>query len=106
MFNKATAKLPPRIEKWVMDLKDVNFELIYEPGKDEQDPLDYLSRHPLPDTGSDDTEMMLKRIIHEDHAVVLERIKKETSESKQLKISYMTGSRKVTGIPTTVNQDY
>ena len=84
MFNKTTAKLPPRIEKWVMDLQDVDFELIYEPGKDEQDPLDYLSRHPLPDTGSDDTGMMLKRIIHEDHAVVLERIKKETSESKQL----------------------
>ena len=56
MFNKATAKLPPRIEKWVMDMQDVDFELVYEPGKDEADPMDYLSRHPLPITGTDNTE--------------------------------------------------
>ncbi len=85
MFNKATAKLPSRIEKWVMDLQDVDFELIYEPGRDEQDPLDFLSRHPLPDTGSDETESVLKRIIEEEHAVVLERIKKETSDCKQMR---------------------
>ena len=47
MFNKVTAKLPPRIEHWVMDMQDVDYELIYEPGKDEQDPLDFLSRHPI-----------------------------------------------------------
>ena len=34
MFNKPTAKLPPRIEKWVMDMQDVDFEMKYEPGKD------------------------------------------------------------------------
>ena len=32
MFNKATAKLPPHIEKWVMDMQDVDFELVYQPG--------------------------------------------------------------------------
>ena len=42
MFNKATAKLPPRIEKWVMDMQDVDFELVYEPGKDDAYPMDYL----------------------------------------------------------------
>ena len=56
MFNKATAKLPPRIEKWVVDMQDVDFELVYEPGKDEADPMDYLSRHPLLITGTDSTE--------------------------------------------------
>ena len=50
MFNKTTAKLPPRIEKWVMNMQDVDYELVYEPGKDEADPLDFLSRHPLPET--------------------------------------------------------
>ena len=48
MFNKPTARLPPRIEKWVMDMQDVDYEMVYEPGKDEADPLDFLSRHPLP----------------------------------------------------------
>ena len=27
LFNKATAKLPPRIEKWVMDMQDVDYEM-------------------------------------------------------------------------------
>ena len=46
MFNKASQKVPPRIEKWVMEMQDLDYEVLYEPGKDEADPLDYLSRHP------------------------------------------------------------
>ena len=65
-----------------MNLQDVDFELLYEPGRDEKDPYDYLSRHPLLATGSDDTEIVLKRII-EEPAVVLD-IKKETKECKQM----------------------
>ena len=49
MFNKTNIKLPPRIENWVMDMQDVDFEIVYEPGKYEADPLDFLSRHPLPE---------------------------------------------------------
>ena len=45
LFKTPTAKLPPRIEKRVMDMQDVAFEMKYEPGKDEADPLDFLSRH-------------------------------------------------------------
>ena len=56
MFNKSCTKLPPRIEKWIMEMQDVDYELVYEPGKDAADPLDYLSRHPLPETERDDTE--------------------------------------------------
>ena len=41
LFNKAKATMPPRIEKWVMEMQDVDYELVYEPGKDETDPLDY-----------------------------------------------------------------
>ena len=36
----------------------VDFEVIYEPRKDEADPLDYISRHYLPDNGNDDTEKL------------------------------------------------
>ena len=60
MFNKVAAKLPPRIERWVMDMQDVDNELIYEPRKDKQDTLDFLSRHLLPITGSDNTERIMK----------------------------------------------
>ena len=34
MFNKVTAKLPPRIARWVKDMQDVDYELIFELGKD------------------------------------------------------------------------
>ena len=64
MFNKPTSKLPPRIEKSVMNMQDVDPELMYEPGKDEADPMDFLSRHPLPDKSSDGTESMIK---HDNH---------------------------------------
>ena len=81
LFNKPTAKLPPlpppppppppphppppppRIKKWVMDMQDVDFEMKYEPGKDEADHLDFLSKHPLPVVGNNDTEKILKASI-------------------------------------------
>ena len=44
LFNEAKATMSPRIEKWIMEMQDVDYELVYEPGKDEADPLDYLSR--------------------------------------------------------------
>ena len=49
MFYKATSKVTPRIAKWVVDMQNTDFELVYEPGRDAADPLDFLSRHPLPD---------------------------------------------------------
>ena len=43
-------------------MQDVNFEMKYEPGRDELDPLDFLSRHPLLVIGNDDTEKALKAV--------------------------------------------
>ena len=37
-------------------MQDVNYELIYEPGKEEKDPLDILSRQVLLNSGTDNTE--------------------------------------------------
>ena len=88
MFNKVTAKLPPRIKRWVMDMQDVDFELVYEPGKDEQDLLDFLSRHPLPVTGTDNTEKVIKNVIHSEHAIVLDQIREETQKDRQLQKVY------------------
>ena len=76
MFNKSTIKLPPRIEKWVMDMQDIDFEIVYEPGKDATDPLNFLSRHPLPETDTDTcrTEKEVKAVINNEHAVMLKRL--------------------------------
>ena len=70
LFNKVKAKVPPRIEKWIMEMQDVDYELVYEPGKDEMDPLDFLSRHPLPETGDDKTEKIIRWNVNEEHAVL------------------------------------
>ena len=52
-------------------MQDVDYELIYEPGKDAADPMDYLLRHPLPESETDDTEMTIKMIVNNEHGVVL-----------------------------------
>ena len=46
--------------KNAMVVQDVGYELVYEPGKDEADPLDYLSRHPLPEIGDDSNEKIIR----------------------------------------------
>ena len=60
LFNKVKVSMPPRIEKWLMQIHDVDYELIYEPGRDEADPLDYLLKHPLTETEDDGTEKIIK----------------------------------------------
>ena len=66
-------------------MQDVDFEMKYEPGRDELDPLDFLSRHPLPVIENDDTEKVLKAAITTEHAVVLDRIREETSQDRVLR---------------------
>ena len=62
----------------------MDYEICYEPGKDEKDPLDFLSRHPLPETGGDGTEAMIKYTVNMEHAVVLPKILEETEQDAQL----------------------
>lgn len=66
-----------------MEMHDVDFEFIYEPGKYEADPLDFLSRHPLPITGKDAVENVVKHVIFAEHAVV-EDIREETLKDDEL----------------------
>ena len=82
LFNKVKAKVPPRIEKWIMEMQDVDYELVYEPGKDEADPLDFLSRYPLPETGHDKTEKIIRWNVNAEHAVVVTRIREETQKDE------------------------
>ena len=67
-----------------MGMQDVDFELVYKPGKNEADQLDFLSRHPLPETGRDTVEKVVKQVVTEDHAVVLDQILEETQKDIQL----------------------
>ena len=62
-----------------MEMQNVDYELVYEPGKDAADPLDYLSQHPLPVTGKDDTQKMINLIVSNKHRVVMKSIKEATS---------------------------
>ena len=63
-------------------MQDVDYELVYEPGKDEADPLDYLSRHPLPETGHDKTEEIIRWNMNAEHALVITRIRDETQKDE------------------------
>ena len=67
-------------------MEDVDYELIYEPGKDGADPMDYLSRHPLEDKENDDTERVIKIIVFNGHGVVTDSIKDATSTDEALKL--------------------
>ena len=42
-----------------MEMQEVDYEVMFEPGIDEADPLDFLSRHPLPETGHDKNEKIM-----------------------------------------------
>ena len=42
-LKKLPSKLTPRIERFTMALQDVDFEIKREQGRDELDPLEYLS---------------------------------------------------------------
>ena len=70
------------MERWIMDMQDVDYELVYEPGKDEADPLDFLSRHPLPETGHDKTEKIIRWNVNAEHAVVVTWIREETQKDE------------------------
>lgn len=34
LFRKVKARMPPMIDKWVMEMQDVDYELVYKPAKD------------------------------------------------------------------------
>ena len=65
-------------------MQDVDFELIHERGKDDVDPLDFLSRHPLSEKGRDAVERVIKYVLKAEHAVVVDQAKEETSKDTQL----------------------
>ena len=51
-----------------------------------RDPMDYLSRHPLPEVETDDTEKTIKMIVNNEHGVVLRSIKEVTAKDEILRM--------------------
>ena len=44
LFEGSASKPPPRIEKWILQLQEYSYTVVYKPGA--LNPADYLSRHP------------------------------------------------------------
>ena len=81
LLNKVKKKMPPRMERWVMEIRH-DYELVYEPGKDRASPQDYLSRHPPPETGGDNTEKIARWTVNAEHAIVIARIRDEAQKDE------------------------
>ena len=82
LFNSPTAKLPPHIERLALKMQNLDFEMIHIPCK--TNVTDFLSRHPLPETGTDHLKKYVMATVQSEHAVVLDKIKEETAEDREL----------------------
>jgi hypothetical protein len=82
LFNNPQAKLPPRIERLIMKMQNLDFTMIHIPGK--ENVTDYMSRHPLPYSERTGVEKHVRAVTQADHAVVLEKIATETEQDAEL----------------------
>lgn len=80
LFNKIKPRLPPCIKKWIMEITDFDFEIKYEPGRNELDPLDYVMRHPIAENQQDNTEQEINQISHKENVETLDRIRTVTKK--------------------------
>ena len=82
LFNNPQANLPPRIERLILKIKNLDFTMIHIPGK--ENVTDYMSRHALPDSEMTVVEKNVRAVTQDDHAVVLEKIATETEQDAEL----------------------
>jgi len=82
LFNNPQAKLPPRIERIIMKMQNLDFAVIHIPGK--ENVTDYMSRHAIPSHDTVDKEHYVRATTRIDHAIVLEKIADETKHDKEL----------------------
>ena len=82
LLNNPTAKLPPRIERMVMKIQNLDYTAIHIAGKSNM--TDYLSRHPLPKTEETTHEKYIKATLKADHAIVMETFQAATKKDPEL----------------------
>ena len=93
LFNNPQAKLPPRIERLIMKMQNLDFTMIHIP--DKENVTDYMSRYLLPETAKTGVETHVKAVTGLGHAVVLEKIAAESAidpELKHLRQAIKTGT--------------
>ena len=93
LFNNPQAKLPPRIERLIMKMQNLDFTMIHIP--DKENVTDYMSRYLLPETAKTGVETHVKAVTELGHAVVLEKIAAESAidpELKHLRQAIKTGT--------------
>ena len=83
LFNNPQAKLPPRIERLITKMQNLDFTSIHIPGK--ENVTDYMSRHLLPGTAKTGVEKHVKAVTELDHAVVLQKIAAASAIDPELK---------------------
>ena len=89
IFEKLTP-MSARIERWRLRLMPYNCKLVYRPGKDEDNPVDYLSRHPekaniqTPDTDSQYLNYICTNVVPK--AMTLAEVKQATQEDHTLQL--------------------
>ena len=90
LFNYPQAELPPRIERLIMKMQNLDFTMTHIPGK--ENATDYMSRHPLPETAKTGVQKHVKAVTELDRVVVLEKIAAESidPELKHLKQAIKT----------------
>lgn len=65
-----------------MELHDVDYEIVYEHGKDKAHTLYLLSVHPLPEAGRNKTEENITWNVNADPSVAVTRIRKVTQKDE------------------------
>ena len=82
LMNNPKSKLPPRLERIIMKMQNLDYTAIHIPGKSNM--TDYISRHPLPATDQTSHDKHVKAAIEADHAVVMETVRQATQDDKEL----------------------
>ena len=93
LFNNPQSKLPPRIERLIMKMQNLDFTMIHIPGK--ENVTDYMSRHPLPETAKTRVEKHVKAVTELHHTVVFGKIAIKSAidpELKNLRQAIKTGT--------------
>ena len=120
MFHKKCGDIPPRIEKFIMDIQEYDYEVEYRPGK--TCIADYMSRHPTEKQGSGQTEVIENyvmkiveveccQMINEVSAVTIEKVKEVTRKDKDMQRlidiiqSKKRGKKKTEGLEPYLTQD-
>lgn len=82
LFHNMTAKLPPHIKRLALKMQNLVFKMIHISGK--TNTSDYMSRHPLPETGTDRLKKYIITTVQSEHTVVLDKVKEETAKDREL----------------------